>query len=50
MEREPSLLILGVAALAVAFWLQMQVTELQRQLGNCSAEYQGFKDGVIYGN
>lgn len=42
-------LILGLAAVAVSLWFQQQQTELHTQLGNCKAQMQGFKDGVIYG-
>jgi len=48
MEREPSFLILGVAALAVALWVYTQNSQLETQLTNCQSEYKGFKEGTIY--
>jgi hypothetical protein len=42
-------IFLGVAALAVALWLHMKNSELQAQLNDCRSQFQGFKDGVIYG-
>lgn len=43
-------LILAVAALlATTAYVQFNKTELQHNLNQCQAEYQGFKDGVMYG-
>lgn len=40
--KDATPIILGVAALAVALWMQIKT-------GECEAEYRGFREGVIYG-
>lgn len=42
-------ILLAVAALATTAYVQFNKTELQNNLNQCQAEYQGFKDGVMYG-
>jgi hypothetical protein len=42
-------ILLAVAALATTAYVQFGKSELQNQLNQCRIEYQGFKDGVMYG-
>lgn len=42
-------LLLAVAALATTAYVQFGKSELQKNLSQCRIEYQGFKDGVMYG-
>jgi hypothetical protein len=44
--KDATPLFLGVALIATLWFYQVQPSE---QLAKCRAEYQGFKDGVIYG-
>jgi|GEM_PF-3529866 hypothetical protein len=41
--------IFGVAAAAVALWLHSNNSLLTSQLDKCRTNYQGFKEGVLYG-
>lgn len=44
--KDATPLFLGVALIATLMFYQVNSTE---ELASCRAEYQGFKDGVIYG-
>lgn len=48
-ENNSAPTILGVVAIAVTLWLATVNTELQAKLKTCQSEFQGFKEGVIYG-
>lgn len=49
MKDAVSPTILGLAAVIAAICIQVQAFTLQRQLDACEANFQGFRDGVIYG-
>jgi hypothetical protein len=42
-------LLLAVVAIATAAYLQFSKNELSERLTSCQIQYQGFKDGVMYG-
>lgn len=49
MNSDTTPTFLGVAALAVALWFLMKNGEMKDQLVQCHAEFQSFKEGVVYG-
>jgi hypothetical protein len=48
MQSDATAYIIAAAALAVAAWSYIQTSDLQAKINACQAEYQGFKEGVIY--
>ena len=49
MTKDATPTILGVAAIAVALHFFNQNNELKQQINTCQLQFQGFKEGVIYG-
>lgn len=49
MQTDPTPYTITAAALVVALWSFTQLQELKTNLQSCEAQYQGFKEGVIYG-
>ena len=49
MSDATALLIAVAALLATTAYIQFGKIELQNKLNQCQIEYQGFRDGVMYG-